>query len=135
MARTLFNPNQPIIVLKAELYGKKDPNSGNYISRLIRMLLNTSSTYSVIPWEIASALQCGPTETSKKLRIITSRGPRIVPVVTLNKMIVLDKVIKDIEVICHDIPQKACVDGILGLNFIRHFKLFINFEKGILELD
>ena len=135
MARTLFNPSQSIIVLKAELYGQKDENTGKQITRLIRMLLSTSSMYTVIPWEIASALRREPSESDKKIQIVTSRGTKLVPVVTLDKMVVLDKAVENIQVICHDIPQAARVDGIIGLNFIRNFKLFIDFDKGILELE
>ena len=135
MARTLFNPSQSIIVLKAELYGHKDDNTGKHITRLIRMLLSISSMYTVIPWEIASALRRNPSESDNRIQIVTSGGVKLVPVVTLDKMVVLDKAIENIQVICHDIPQLARVDGIIGLNFIRNFKLFIDFDKGILELE
>ena len=73
--------------------------------------------------------------SDKKIQIVTSRGAKLVPVVTIDKIVVLDKVVENIEVICHDLPQSAAVDGILGLNFIRNFKLFINFDRGILELE
>jgi len=39
-----------------------------------------------------------------------------------------------LEVLCHDIPAESGVGGLLGLNFLRHFKLTIRPRKGIIEL-
>jgi hypothetical protein len=39
-----------------------------------------------------------------------------------------------LDVLCHDLPAESGVDGLLGINFLRHFKLTIRFRKGIIDL-
>jgi hypothetical protein len=39
-----------------------------------------------------------------------------------------------LDVLCHDLPAESGIDGLLGLNFLRHFRLTIRFRKGIVEL-
>jgi len=40
-----------------------------------------------------------------------------------------------VEVLCHDLPPESGVDGLLGLSFLKHFKLTIRFRKGIIDLN
>jgi len=35
---------------------------------------------------------------------------------------------------CADLPPQLKLDGVLGLNFLQHFDLRINFREGYLEL-
>lgn len=134
MGRIIFDPQKPLIILHAELYGKT--NKGEETSRLIRMLLSTSATYTVVPWEVAVALGYDPALSGRRKEIVTSRGIRVVPIVTIDKMEVLGKWTTNIDVICHDIPQSGRIDGLIGLNFLRQFDhLLINFDRGILEIE
>jgi hypothetical protein len=43
--------------------------------------------------------------------------------------------VANMEVLCHDIPPESGVDGLLGLSFLKHFKLTIRFRKGIIDLN
>jgi hypothetical protein len=38
-------------------------------------------------------------------------------------------------VLCHTLPPSATVDGVLGLDFFRGYKLAIDFNKGIIDID
>lgn len=49
-------------------------------------------------------------------------------------MIVLGKKIKNVEAIVKDLPPEAPADGLLGLSFLKYFKLTIDFKKGFLSL-
>jgi hypothetical protein len=42
--------------------------------------------------------------------------------------------VANLEVLGHDLPAESGVDGLLGLNFLRQFKLTIRFRRGIVEL-
>ncbi len=47
----------------------------------------------------------------------------------------LGKSVEDVEVLCHDLPPEARVDGLLGLNFLRHFNIAIRLKEGVIEID
>jgi len=49
-------------------------------------------------------------------------------------MKVLGKKVENCEMLIHDLPETSRVDGLIGLNFLKHCKLTIDFTKGILEL-
>jgi len=59
----------------------------------------------------------------------------VVPLITISRLEVLDHSLSDVKALCMDLPPRLQVDGVLGLNFLRHFKLFINFPKGVLVLQ
>lgn len=40
----------------------------------------------------------------------------------------------NLEVVCHDIPELAGIEGLLGLNFLRHFRVVIDYPSAILEI-
>ena len=65
---------------------------------------------------------------------MTGSGMEAAPVVTVPMMEVLGVRVARVPVLCHDLPQRSLVDGLLGLSFLRHCRLAINFPRGVLEL-
>lgn len=126
MAKTIFNSKLPIIIIEAMV--RKD---SEYV---LRLALDTGCSRTIIPFEIAEAIGCNPAGSSKRTRIITGSGIEIAPVVTLKSIKTLGKVVQDLEVACHDLPEEGFVDGLLGLDFLKNFKFTVDFEKGIIEL-
>ncbi|OYT28661.1 hypothetical protein B6U98_04350 [Thermoplasmatales archaeon ex4572_165] len=49
-------------------------------------------------------------------------------------LVIILKTVRDCDMIIHDLPETSCVDGLTGLNFLKHFTLSIDFKQGILEL-
>jgi hypothetical protein len=37
-------------------------------------------------------------------------------------------------VICHDLPAALHVDGLLGLDFVRRYRLSVDFQAGFISL-
>jgi len=57
----------------------------------------------------------------------------LVPRVTLKSFSLAGARIDSLEVLAYTIPDG--IDGVIGLNFLRHFNLALNFERGILTLE
>lgn len=68
------------------------------------------------------------------MRFMTGSGMESAPVLTVNAIEVLGVQISQVPVLCHDLPQRSLVDGLLGLSFLKHCRLAIDFRRGILEL-
>ncbi len=124
-----FNPEEPVIVLHADLEGKND------FFETLKMVIDTGATYTLIPWRIATALGLEPEISNERLDLTTASGVERVPVVVLDAIRVGDKNSKGTKAVVHDLPQKGYVDGLLGLSFLKNFKLTINFKAGILSLE
>ena len=65
---------------------------------------------------------------------MTGSGMEVAPIVTVPTMELLGVRVDDVPVLCHDLPQRSLVDGLLGLSFLRHCRLVIDFPRGVLEL-
>lgn len=57
------------------------------------------------------------------------------PKIIIPEIKVLGKKVKNVEAIVKDLPPEAPADGLLGLSFLKHFELTIDFKKGILGLE
>ena len=119
-----FDPRSPVITLYATLSYKE--------TRRILMALDTGATYT---WDIAEALGYDPAYSKRKVTIITASGVERAPLITVDKISVLGKEVRNVECVVHDLPKASRIDGLLSLSFLRNFKICIDFKNGILTLD
>jgi hypothetical protein len=47
----------------------------------------------------------------------------------------MDLIHKNFPILCHTFPPGATVDGVLGLDFFRNYKLKLDFPKGQLSIE
>jgi clan AA aspartic protease (TIGR02281 family) len=127
MAKIRFDSSLPVIILDVTLQSSK-------ARRHIRMALDTGATYTMIPWEIAEALGCRPELSKEVTSLITASGVERAPLVKIESMKVLGKEVKNAWVICHDLPQKSYVDGLLGLSSLKSLGMRVDFSDDTLEL-
>lgn len=127
MVKIAFDPASPLIVLDVELRGDSSITTK-------RMALDTGATFVTIPWEVAELLGYQPELTKEKTTMITASGVEAAPFITLKGVSALGNKAANVRALVHDLPQKSYVDGLLGLSFLRKFHLFIDFQKGYLEL-
>lgn len=127
MVRYRFDPDAPVITLYARL--------SNSRTRRILTALDTGSTYVLIPWDIADALGYEPAYSKRKVDITTASGAEKAPLITVKRVSVLGKEVRDVACVVHDLPETSRVDGLLGLSFLKKFKLYLDFQAGILELE
>jgi predicted aspartyl protease len=128
MSKTTFDPKSPIIELDIILYGEGGTK------RRIKAALDTGATYTMIPWDIAEARDYKPEISKEKVTLITASGVETAPVVEIKKIKFMDENVDNVPVVCHDLPPKSYVVGLLGSSFLRHFKIIIDYRKGSLEI-
>jgi len=124
-----FDPHSPVIVITSTFIGVNDKR------KKINMALDTGATYTMVPWDIAEVLGYKPDLSKERIELITASGVERAPLITLNSISVSDKKAGNVKVVVHDLPQKSYVDGLLGLSFLRNFKISLDFRNGILEIE
>ena len=58
-----------------------------------------------------------------------------VPMVMLRPLTFGNEIISNFEVLAYSLPEAHGIDGVLGLDFLRHFKVTLDFGKGRLTLE
>lgn len=127
MAELRFNPRAPILILDVEITGR--------FTETAKFALDTGSTHVLIPWRIAHALGLQLDSPSHRIETITASGSESAPLVFLPSVKVLGKEAHNVSAIVRDLPAKSYVDGLLGLSFLRNFKLTLDFKSGLLALE
>ena len=69
------------------------------------------------------------------VRIITGSGAVSVPLLSVERIEALGKAVTNMRVVCHTLPSRAGIDGVLGLDFLRGERLVVDFREGLLALE
>lgn len=128
MGQQRFDP-RGIILVEAKIGGKKNQWTS------LRLALDTGASVTVIPWSAAEMLGFDPARSRRRVRFMTGSGMEAAPVLTVTLLEVLGVQVNKVPVICHDLPQRSLVDGLLGLSFLKHCQLFVDFRRGTLSLE
>ncbi|OGX05695.1 MAG: hypothetical protein A3G87_04945 [Omnitrophica bacterium RIFCSPLOWO2_12_FULL_50_11] len=126
--RLSLNLETGIIICDAEIKGPKGIHD-------LRLALDTGASVTIIAPEAAFRIGVNPAQAKETREILTGSSKVLCSVVTIPKFISLGHAIRNLEVLCHTLPDGSPVDGLLGLNFLSHFDLRLNFRKAFLEIQ
>ena len=129
MQRIRLQPVSNFILIPIKVMGI-DGNS----FRDIEVALDTGASTTSIPRYVASALGYNISNPKDRREVVTGSSVEEVPVIEVKALTAIGQTIENIEVMCHDLPPDAYVEGVLGLNFLMNFDVNISFSKGIIEL-
>src|SRR3989338_2430507 len=116
MAKYHLNPKTRILLVEARLIGA----SGKKIP--LKMVLDTGASITTIPIEAAIAIGCDPIKSKRRVEMITASGIEYAPVVAIPKIELFGFGIKNVDVVCHNLPPQSIASGLLGLNLLKNFK-------------
>ena len=116
-----------LLVLRAAIFGEQGV-------RVVRLLVDTGSTYTILPDEVLYSIGLDPSLSKERVRLITGNGYLIVPRTEVQKFSCLGHTIKNFKVVTHTLPPESFVDGLLGMDFLCHVKAIINTGKGEIEV-
>lgn len=127
MGRISFNPAAKSIFLRLKV-GSINTDT----TRDILVALDTGASTTMIPPEVAVNL--GYDLSNPNEQMITASGVVLVKHITVRNLTAIGETVENIDVVCHDLPEGSIIEGLLGLNFLRHFDVNISFSTGTVEL-
>jgi aspartyl protease family protein len=108
--------------------------SGPSGTTVLRLLIDTGSSYTVIPVEALEAIGCSPAAALERVRIITGSGTVIVPLVRVPQLQALGERRLGWRVAAHTLPLGLPIDGLLGMDFLCAVKARIDLDDGSIEI-
>ena len=117
----------PIILRRVGLHGPDGV-------REVDMILDTGAAYTVIAWDVARDIGYDPAISERRMSIVTANGVVGVPLLTVERIEIAELRAEAIDVVCHDIPEMAGIEGLLGLSFLRKFRTLIDYPEGVLSI-
>jgi len=92
---------------------------------ILRLLLDTGASYTMLPVEAVEALGCDTHHPLRRAHIIAANGVIVAPVVAVPWFHCLGQRIEEWPVVAHTLPPGAFVDGLLGMDFLTQFQVTI----------
>jgi len=118
----------PLVVRNVKIVGPKGLVK-------IDMIVDTGAAFTTLSWSDLKVIGYDPAVVPDRQEIITANGIIEVPKLCIEHMSVGDREAREVEVICHDIPELAGIRGLVGLSFLKHFRTIIDFREGYLEVS
>jgi len=103
-------------------------------TKVARLLVDTGSTYTILPVEVLEAVGCSPAESHEHVEIVTGSGIVIAPKVKVVWFQSLGQKINKFEAVAHTLPFSGPIDGLLGMDFLLEIKADISLESGTIEV-
>ncbi len=128
MSRFAFNAASGPIFVRAEVTGPAG-------SAVLKLLLDTGATTSLINLAHLVALGFDPDQSPRRTTMTTGSAVQTVPIVVLTRLSALGRHRFGVPVIAHVLPVQSGVAGLLGLDFFRGQMLAIDFRAGEISLS
>ena len=96
---------------------------------VIRLLVDTGASYTVIPTKILERIGCSLDRTQQYKKIVTANGAIDVPIVTIPWFNCLGIKVENYPVVALDLPVNSFTDGLLGMDFLREVGAVIDTAK------
>ncbi len=126
MATTKFDRKKKLIFLDI---GITSLNGSQVVH--VPVVLDTGATRTILAADILADLGYDPgCPGLPRVRMITGSGIEYAPCITVRSLSVGDEKLDNVEVLCHDLPDEAYIEGLLGLNFLNNFDFTIEYSSG-----
>ena len=128
MISTSFNPSGDLIIVRVRLWGPLG-------SDVIRAALDTAASDTLIVPEVLHMLGYNPRDAEGLTSVTSVIGKESGYSIKVSKLGALGYEMSDFVVNAHDLPEQARIQGLLGLNFLRHFNYEIRSADGVINVD
>jgi len=98
-------------------------------------VVDTGASYTMISSAMAKELDIDLSKTPATVPFQTANGTVTAPLVTLESIEIGGFKVTGLAVAVHDIFPDSHVTGLLGLNFLSHFRMDIDTQNGVLTLE
>jgi aspartyl protease family protein len=104
-------------------------------TKVINLLVDTGSTFTILPVEVLESIGVSPAESEQHERIATGSGYIIAPKIRVRSFNTLGKKFSRFLVVAHTLPFGGPVDGLLGMGILFRIKARIAIAAGKIVIE
>lgn len=104
-------------------------------TKVVRLLVDTGSSFTILPVEVLEAIGCDPVIRKRHVRLITGNGIVMVLRVPVEWVHVLGQQVDRISVAAHTIPFSEFFDGLLGMDILTLLQARIDVPQQIITVN
>ena len=123
-----LDPTKSIIPVEVLLEGPRG-------QLLLHMALDTGATYTIVPVGALQAIGYEPAASPARIEFFAAASVERRPVITVRAASAFGIRIARLPVVCHDLPPRSPVRGLLGLNFLKQIRLHLDFPRRRLSVS
>jgi predicted aspartyl protease len=117
-----------LLCLKASVRGLSgDP-------RVVRLLVDTGSSYTVLPVQVLRDIGYSPDDRGQTVSIMAAGGILRSPVIAVLEFNCLGQAAIDFPVVAMNVPFNPVFNGILGMDFMTRYRSVIDLQKAEITL-
>ncbi|MBE9048108.1 clan AA aspartic protease [Pleurocapsales cyanobacterium LEGE 10410] len=120
---------QNILWLRAAVKGK------NNAPLLIRLLIDTGASYTVLPTKILQRIGCNLDKPLENKKIVTANKIITVPIIAVPSFNCLGVERENYPAIALDLPANSFTDGLLGMDFLYQIQAVIDVAKAEITIN
>lgn len=102
--------------------------------RVLALLVDTGSTYTILPEEALKSIGYDPSVSQEQVDIITGSGHLRAPAFQVEWVQALGKKVKQFKAVAHTLPTGLPIDGLLGMDFLRRIRAKLDLGSGTAEV-
>lgn len=101
----------------------------------LRLLIDTGASMTMVTSAALQQRGLRYRETGRSQLFNTANGQVRAPIIILESLSVGDWYVQQLEVGILDLGGRSDIDGLLGMNFLSHFRFFIDQNESMLRLS
>jgi aspartyl protease family protein len=118
-----------LLWLKAVVMGEsRDP-------RVVRLLVDTGSSYTVLPPNVLMDIGCDLSALNRRVAVMAAGGMVQPPVVNVPSFNCLGEKVENFSALALNLPFNPLVNGLLGMDFLEHCGATIHIREARIILE
>ena len=98
------------------------------------VVLDTGSRLSIVSPEVAAKIGLEVRE-EPGAELVGVAGSAPLLMATVAEVLLFGVAVRDLELVCHPLPPAVGFDGVLGMNFLRHFNVRLDNDSETIEFE
>ena len=112
-----------LLLLRASLSNPQE-------SRIVQLLLDTGSSFTVLPSGVLTEIGCNLQQPGQQVSVIAAGGMIRAPKTIVPQFNCLGRLIDNFSVVALDLPVRSPAAGLLGMDFLITVGAVIDVKKG-----